>query len=148
MLIIERLAIISPKLATLCLVELGLQPRIHSWVLTLSRTFRKFHLLNKKVTFFFFNISSYCCLYVSTILMQNKQTNKNLIFSYFLHFIVKNKQCDAVAQPSSTSTKPPMVDTSPQPKDISEKGYLMEKYLKDISWKEMQGKGTFCSNIL
>lgn len=41
-----------------------------------------------------------------------------------------------------------MVDTSPQPKDISEKGYLMEKYLKDISWKEMQGKGTFCSNIL
>lgn len=47
MLILERLAIISPILAMLHLIELGVWSPLHSWDLMLFRASRKFHLLDE-----------------------------------------------------------------------------------------------------
>ena len=47
MLTLERLAILSPRLATLHLIELGVWPQLHSWVPMLFRAFRNFRFLDE-----------------------------------------------------------------------------------------------------
>lgn len=81
MLILESLAILSPRLAMSHLIEPGVQPQHHSWGLTLLRAFRKFFLAEH------FPVLSYFHLLLMFLPKLNaKQLRTKLIFSHFPPF--------------------------------------------------------------